>query len=113
MKRRLLLPIALGAAGLAFAGQTLAMSAPKLKGTVGPGFTIKLVDSTGKKVTTLKPGKYTFVVAEQGVDPQLRARTGEGRQVEKDITGVGFTGTKTVTITLTKGKWKFYCRPHK
>ena len=31
---------------------------------------------------------------------------------EKTLTGVGFQGTKTATIKLTKGKWKYYCRPH-
>jgi plastocyanin len=25
---------------------------------------------------------------------------------------VPFTGTKTVTVTLKKGKWKYYCAPH-
>jgi len=112
MKRRLLLPLALGAAGLAFAAQTQAMSAPKLKGTVGPGFTIKLVDSTGKKVSTLKPGKYTFVVTDKASIHNFVLEQEKGGKFEKAITGVGFTGMKTVTITLTKGKWKFYCKPH-
>jgi plastocyanin len=112
MKRRILLPVALGAAGLAFAAQSSAMSAPKLKGTVGPGFTIKLVDSTGKKVTSLKSGKYTFVVADKASIHNFVLEQEKGGKFEKDITGVGFTGSKTMTINLTKGKWKFYCRPH-
>jgi len=112
MKRRLILPIALGAAGLAFAAQSPAMSAPKLKGTVGPGFTIKLVDSTGKKVTTLKPGKYTFVVSDKASIHNFVLEQEKGGKFEKEITGVGFQGTKTMTVTLTKGKWKYYCAPH-
>ena len=35
-----------------------------------------------------------------------------GGKFEKAITSVGFTGTKTATVTLTKGKWEFYCAPH-
>jgi plastocyanin len=112
MKRRLLLPILIGAAGLVFAAQTQAMSAPKLKGTVGPGFTIKLVDGTGKKVTTLKPGKYTFVVSDKASIHNFTLEQESGGKFEKDLTGIGFTGTKTITVNLTKGKWKYYCTPH-
>ena len=36
-------------------------AAPKLVGTVGPGFTITLTQG-GKKVTKLKAGKYKFVI---------------------------------------------------
>ena len=37
---------------------------PKLIGTVGPGYTITLTKS-GKKVTKLKAGKYTFVISDK------------------------------------------------
>jgi hypothetical protein len=112
MKRRLLLPIVLGVSALAFAAQTQAMSAPKLKGTVGPGFTISLKDSTGKKVTTLKPGKYTFVVTDKASIHNFVLEKVQGGKFEKEITSVAGTGTKTVTITVSKGKYKFYCKPH-
>ena len=36
----------------------------------------------------------------------------EGPGVERDVTTVPFRGTKTVTVKLRPGKYKFYCRPH-
>jgi plastocyanin len=113
MKRRLLLPAVIGVSGLAFAAQTFAMSAPKLKGTVGPGFTISLKDSTGKKVTTLNAGKYTFVVTDKSSIHSFVLEKTKGGTFEKTISSVGASNvTKTVTVTLTKGKWKVYCQPH-
>jgi len=118
MKRRLSLLIALGAGVLVLSAQTQAMSAPKLVGTVGPGFTISLKDATGKKVKTLKAGKYTFVVTDKSsihnfvLEKPLPKRKGKPA-FEKDITKVGQTiKNKTVTIMLTKGKWEVYCAPH-
>jgi plastocyanin len=37
----------------------------------------------------------------------------KGPGVTKRITGVGFTGTKTATVTLKRGKYTYYCTPHK
>jgi plastocyanin len=113
MKRRLALVIALGAATLAVVAQTQAMSAPKLKGTVGPGFTISLKDGTGAKVRTIKPGSYTFVVNDKSSIHSFELeRTSKGPKFEKEISSVSATGTKTKTYTLTAGKYKFYCKPH-
>ena len=114
MKRRLLLPV-LGAAALAVVAQTQAMSAPKLNGTVGPGFTISLKDSTGKKVATLKPGEYTFVVSDKSSihNFTLERESPKSPKFEKTITATGFTGTnKPVTYNLTKGQYKYYCSVH-
>ena len=47
----------------------------------------------------------------QGVDPQLQPRRPE-RASQKTFTSVPFKGTKTITMTLKKGKYKFYCEPH-
>ena len=78
MKRITLGLVALALGALAIAPAQAA--APKLVGTVGPGFTIKLT-SGGKKVTKLKAGKYTFVIADKSVDSQLRPRAGVRWQV--------------------------------
>jgi plastocyanin len=102
----------LGAAALGLAAQTQAMSAPKLTGTVGPGFTISLKDSTGKKVKSLKAGKYTFAVTDKSSIHNFVLEKEQGGKFEKAITSVGGTGPKTFTTTLTKGKWKVYCKPH-
>ena len=113
MKRRLLLPLMLGAAALAVAAQTQAMSAPRLTGTVGPGFTISLKDATGKKVTKLKAGKYTFVVTDKSFSHNFVLKKTKGGKFLKSITGVGATTkNKLFTVTLTKGSWQVYCDPH-
>jgi plastocyanin len=81
---------------------------PKLTGTVGPGFTISLTKA-GKKVTALKAGKYTFVVSDKATFHNFEI---EGPGVDKEITTVPFKGTKTVTLTLKRGTYTYYCKPH-
>jgi hypothetical protein len=82
---------------------------PTLKGTVGPGFTISL-KRNGVKVKTLKAGKYLFVISDKANIHNFTLQRGTGGG--KALTTVPFVGTKRVTITLTKGKWKYYCTPH-
>jgi plastocyanin len=36
----------------------------------------------------------------------------EGPGLDRSVTTVGFTGTKTVRIHLRRGTYKYYCRPH-
>jgi len=84
---------------------------PTLKGTVGPGFTISLAKG-GKKVTALKAGTYRFVIADKASVHNFVLEQESGGKWEKDLTSVPFVGTKTVTVTLKKGKWKYYCAPH-
>jgi len=84
---------------------------PKLQGTVGPGFTISL-KSHGKKVTSLTAGSYTFVVSDKGSIHNFVLERKTGGKFEKAITTIPFTGTKTVTVKLGKGKWKYYCKAH-
>ena len=75
---------------------------PTFKGTVGPGFTIGMV----KKPT--KPGKIKLVVADRSSSHNFHL-TGPGVNVK---TSVGAVGTKTFTITLKKGTYRFVCDPH-
>ena len=99
---------AAGAVALLASSPAAPISTPKLTGTVGPGFTISLKQN-GKVVTTLKAGSYTFVISDKA---SIHNFVLEGPGVERDITSVPFTGTKTVTVKLRKGKYKYYCRPH-
>ena len=110
MKGRLLLLAAVMAvAGVVFVAQTSAMATPKLNGTVGPGFTITLTKA-GKKVTKLKAGvRYRFVVSDRSSAHDFHI---SGPSVNKVITGVGFTGTKSVVLKLKKGTYTFVCDPH-
>ena len=98
----------LAGAAVAATGQSSAMSSPKLSATVGPGFTITLKEH-GKAVKSLKAGTYTFVVSDKAA---IHAFALDGPKLEKDFTSVTFVGTKTVTLKLKAGKYKFYCPPH-
>jgi plastocyanin len=96
------------AVGIATGATTLAV--PKLQGTIGPGFTISLKNAHGKKVTTLKHGKYTFIVGDKSSIHNFTLN-GPGTK-NKTITGTSFVGTKTLTLTLKKGMYTFYCTVH-
>jgi plastocyanin len=84
-------------------------AATTLRGTVGPSFTIKLAKN-GKAVKSLKAGTYKITVSDRSAEHNfvLARQGGAVRQ----ITSIGFVGTKTVTVTLTKGVWRFFCAPH-
>jgi plastocyanin len=83
---------------------------PKLKGTIGPGYTISLKNAQGKRVTTLKHGKYTLVVQDKA---NIHNFTLNGPGIKnKMITGTSFVGPKTVTVTLKAGKYRYYCTVH-
>ncbi len=90
---------------------TLAVAAaaatPRLTGTVGPGFTITLTKG-GKKVTTLKPGKYTIAVSDKSNIHNFHLK---GPGVNKD-SGVDKVGSSTWAVTLKKGSYTFVCDPH-
>ena len=101
---------ALAIAGAAFGSRS---STPTLKGTTGPGYSVSLTKG-GKKVKTLKAGKYKIVVSDKSTfhNAVLEREKPSKPKIEKDITGVGFTGTKTVVMTLKPGSWRFYCSVH-
>ena len=87
-------------------------SSTRLIGTVGPGYTITLKKGTAK-VKTLKAGKYTFVITDKAsIHDFTIEREKGGPKIEKTLTGTSFQGKKTVTVTLKKGSWKFYCSIH-
>lgn len=104
---RISLALAAALMAVSVAVASAATTATKLVGTDGPGFTIGLTKA-GKKVKTLKPGKYTIVVRDKSNLHNFHL-TGPG--VAKK-TAVGFVGTKTWTVTLKKGTYKFVCDPH-
>jgi hypothetical protein len=86
------------------------MNATKLSGTTGPGFTITL-KKAGTKVKTLRPGSYTITVSDKSSQHNF-VLTGPGIK-NKQITGLAFRGTKTVTVTLKLGTYTYYCTPHR
>jgi len=111
MKRIALLLLAPGLAAAVFLVPAQA-STPKLIGTVGPGYTITLKQGTAK-VKTLKAGKYVFVITDKAsIHNFTIEREKGGPKIEKTLTGTSFQGKKTVTVTLKKGSWKYYCSIH-
>ncbi len=104
---------AAGVAVIVVASAALARpAAPRvLRGTVGPGFTITLTQNS-KKVKTLKAGRYRIVVRDRAAIHNFELEQESGGKFERDLTDVSFVGTKTATVTLRKGKWKYYCEPH-
>jgi plastocyanin len=113
MKLHLLTPLAVAAVALAAGavGSASTTATPTLKGTVGPGFTISL-KSGGKTVKTLRAGTYKFAISDKANIHNFVIEKEKGGKFEKTLTCVGFVGSKTATIKLTKGTWKYYCAPH-
>jgi plastocyanin len=82
---------------------------PVLTGTVGPGYTISVKMGT-KTVKTLKAGTYKLVIHDKATIHGFSLDGPHG--FAKDISPVPFTGTKTITLKLKAGSYKFYCPPH-
>jgi plastocyanin len=106
--KRIHITLAAVAVALVAASTATPMAPPRLTGTVGPGFTIS-VKRAGVLVRTLKAGRYTFVVSDRASIHNFNL---EGPGVDRAITAVPFVGTKTVTVLLRRGRYKYYCRPH-
>ena len=79
-----------------------------LSGRVGPGFTISL-KSGGKNVKRLAAGRHTFRITDRSDAHNFHLR---GPGVNRQITGVDFTGTRSVSIRLRRGTYRFVCDPH-
>jgi plastocyanin len=81
-----------------------------LRGTVGPGYTIKLTKN-GRKVTRLAPGVYRIVVSDRSSFHNFKLEK-SGGAFERVATSVAFQGSRTITVRLTRGRWEYYCEPH-
>ena len=104
---RLRLALGVSAATLALVVAAPATAATKLTATVGPGATITL-KKAGKKVTSLPAGAYTITVQDKSSFHNFSL---SGPALKKSTT-VGFVGTKTWTVTLRKGSYRYVCAPH-
>jgi plastocyanin len=93
---------------LVFASSGVAMSHPVIVGTTGPGFDIE-VTKGGKDVKTLPAGTYTLTVKDKAAIHNFHLI---GPGISKVVTSVGFVGTKTITVTLKKGTYRYQCDPH-
>jgi hypothetical protein len=76
-----------------------------LDGTVSASGTVKLTKS-GKPVTNLKAGRYTFLVTD--VSKSAGFNVQEIRNDAVTVTTSPFTGKRSRTLTLKAGQWFFY-----
>src|SRR5687767_11865284 len=100
--------IVLAACAAVAAAPTALSAAASLAGTVGPGFTINLVDGTGASVRQLEPGTYEILVRDLSVDHNFHL---QGPGVDR-FTQVEDTGTETWTVNLQAGRYTLLCDPH-
>jgi plastocyanin len=77
--------------------------------TSGPGFTISLKTKAGKKVTRLKPGRYTIVARDRSGIHNAHI-LGAGVNKKTPVPG---TTTQTWKVVLKKGTLVYQCDPHK
>ena len=106
--RSLLLGV-VAAAALIATGNALAASPKTVTGTVGPGFTIGLA-MHGKKVAKLKAGTtYRFIMRDRSSIHDFHL---SGPGLNRVLTSVPFTGTKSFVLRLRKGRYRFVCDPH-
>ena len=76
---------------------------PVFKGTVGPGFTIKMTTKP------TKAGKIKLVIRDKSNVHNFHL-IGPGVNVKTSVPAIG---TKTFTVTLKKGTYTYVCDPHK
>ena len=79
-----------------------------LHATVGPGHAITL-EQGGKRVKTLKAGRYLVIVTDRSKVDDFRLKGGgfNGR-----LSGVKFRGTKRIVIKLERGTYTYLCDRH-
>ena len=108
MLRFRILVVAAALAALTLTGLAEAAPPPRLVGAVGPGFTITL-KRFNRPLRTLRAGRYSITVADRSSIHNFHLK---GPGVNREITTVGFTGTKTVFVTFKRGRYTFVCDPH-
>jgi plastocyanin len=81
---------------------------PRLLGTVGPGFTIRLTHPDGTAVTQVDPGVYDIVVRDLDGEHNFHL-SGVG---VNEFTDVEALVNVTWTVTLQEARYTFVCDPH-
>lgn len=89
-------------------GSARSTQQPTLFGTVGPDFTISLVNAQGDDVSKLDPGTYVIQVKDLS-DFHNFHLFGPG---VNETTSVEGTGNATWTVTFAAGTYRFVCDAH-
>lgn len=84
-----------------------ASSAGTLTGSVGPGYSISLLQN-GTKVTSLAPGDYTITIDDKSPDHDFHL-IGPGVDQATTVEGMGST---TWNVTLQNGTYTYQCDVH-
>jgi plastocyanin len=104
----LLIPLVLAAVLLPGSARSAAQ-ATALSVTVGPGFTIKVVDANGKSVTQLDPGEYSITIRNFSPAQEHNFHlTGPG----VDMASAFDNKTVTWNLTFTDGTYRYKCDAH-
>lgn len=80
----------------------------QLAGTVGPGYSIRLLAPNGDGITKLDPGSYTVVVDDLSNEHNFHLK-GPG---VNQATGVDEVEKVSWPVNLVEGYYEFYCDPH-
>jgi hypothetical protein len=86
-------------------------TAPRLIGTVGPGHTISLVDSRGRRMRTPHPGTYRFVIRDRSAHDNFHL-IGPGITGLIGATGVSYGGTTVWKLRLVSETYRFRADAH-
>jgi len=89
--------------------QQTTLAGADLVGTVGPGYSIELMQGS-EDVTALKAGTYSLAVTDSATMHDFALQAPDGTVTQ--ITDLPFTGTKSATVKLTPGTWTYFCQPH-
>jgi plastocyanin len=101
------LTVVLAGLALAVAVARPASSAGTLTGSVGPGYSISVLQN-GTKVSSLAPGDYTLTVDDKSVEHDFHL-LGPGVDQATTIEG---TGSTTWNVTLQNGTYTYQCDVH-
>jgi hypothetical protein len=100
--------VTLGALGVLLTAGAARAAPPQLVATVGPGFSIRLGDADGNRVTQLAPGTYAIRVYDSSVEHNFHL-TGPGVDM---TTQIETTGVTTWAVTFQAGSYHYQCDPH-
>jgi plastocyanin len=106
----LLLPLALAAVLLPSAARSAAKVATPLTVTVGPGFTIKVLDANNNSVRQLDAGDYTFTV--KNVSPAQEHNFHLSGPGGVNMASPFSNATVTWNVTLVNGTYNWKCDAH-
>jgi hypothetical protein len=102
----LLFPFVLAAVLLPGSGHA---ADPVLLAKVGPGFSISMTNASGVKVSRVAPGSYSIQVSDLSAEHSFHLLGPGGVDMATDIAAVE---SKTWSVTLVNGSYRFLCDAH-